>query len=704
LQLSGAAVAAVRLDELAADSTAPEDIRLAAAVLAAIAYRDAARPDLAGQVIARMQSSRPLLAAFALVHLAVAQRELGDAAAAFQSCKAAEAALRGNRESPPLAEAVRTAISRNMVVFGFAAGDHGLALTRRRTPHARVLEQIESRVASGLASWLEQEFDGRFEDPTTSSMTFRQEDPVQTPLIGALLRAEVLGDWQLTREARKRLGRYQLLASLGEAQRAPVSALHLLRRSGDVKGLARALRWYRAEGPLPPLREFGDAIARMPWVETTLQADLTALRGSADLMGQTAANMALARVLVSLGSIVDPRQNVRLESEVNAAVASLLSVAPDGHGSAAKKYLPVVEGTNDVLFLQSVGPVLERIDWNRVPRPVLKEWSEYCKRHLAGVDDHRFPATALVRSLPASDELHAAALDAWRRQPDLLTAANVLVLRRAPSSLVRRVIPLAIGELDRIRADARAGTHGFGAYIDAPLLLTQVLLDYPGYAGWRVLSAFLRDPVVAPSKKTGPIREILRRSAEVPASIHRSLAAWVRKEVQYAQIPMETVDEFKGAVLRLRFRYRARPAEVLLTELLLLATSEARSARHEAAETLPFVGDQVAPATLLTLALTLSKDDSWEVRGPASSILPRLASLADAALAGLVWSNLQTTLRDPGAIVPLWVLNRLVLDSPPDLPPEIVAVVGELAEHHLSSSVRAAARNVMTRIEGTPTT
>lgn len=702
LQLSGAAVAAVRLDELAAEPIVPAEVSLAAAVFASIAYRDAGRPDLAVKTITRLQTETSLAEALALIHLAVAQQELGDPRSALDASLNAEAALRRHRRASVIAEALRAVASRNVVAFGFAAGDHKLAFQRRQAPKATVLDQLESRVASGLASWLEQEFDGRFEDPTVSTVSFRQEDPVQTPLIGALLRAELLGDWHLAREARKRLGRYQLLASLGEDRREPVPAFHLLRRAGDIKGLERALRWYRSEGPLVPLRAFGDGLATMPWTVHTVREDLAGLKGAADLMHERAANIALARLLAELESLLRPQPSARLESDVNAAVAALLPPAASGQTATASRYLPVVAASSDPLFLQSVGRVLEHIEWTQVPSSLVEEWSEYCIQHLAGQDDHRFPATVLVRALPATERLRRAVLQAWEQQPDLLTAANALVLGDVPPTLVRRATRMAIGELRKIRADASLGTHGFGAFIDVPLFLTHVLLDYPGQSGWQSLSAFLRDPAVAPSKKTGPIREILRRFSEVPAYVHRSLRAWVRNEVRYAEIPMETADEFKGSILRLRFHYRARPPETLLAELLAQATSESRAARHEAAETLRFAADFLPPATVVTLAITLSKDRMWEVRGPAASVLARLASRADPPLASLVWQSLETTLRDPGAIAPLWVLNGLAGDPPPDLPSGILSVVRGIAKEHVSLAVRQAAARLLTLVEGVP--
>jgi hypothetical protein len=221
--------------------------------------------------------------------------------------------------------------------------------------------------------------------------------------------------------------------------------------------------------------------------------------------------------------------------------------------------------------------------------------------------------------------------------------------------------------------------------------LTHLLQDYPNQSGWGDLTGFLLDPMVAPSKKIKPLSEILRRPDTVPPSVHRRLARWVRKEVRYAQIPIDPPEAFRGLVLRLRFFYKGRSAEALLADLLTLATDESRAARHEAAKSLAFSLSLVPRDTVLTLGLTLSQDSAWEVRAAAASALARMAGTQDDPLTRLAWERVRATLLDPGAVVPSWVLNSLANDVTVEVPAQIRSVINELSERHLSASVRAAA-------------
>lgn len=689
LQLSGAAEAANRLRDLASDAGAPTAVRVVAAALGSIAFRDAGRPDIALELLVGISSDSPAQRALLLLHQSVAERELGNAAAALDSALAAEDLLTP-LERPTEVESTLAAIAaRNTSAFAFVAGRSDLM--QRLTPRSPALDRIESRSQHGLSSWLDQEFDGRLQDPSQTTITFRQEDPVETPLIAALLRAEALADWYLTNDARRRLGRYQLLASVGVADRAPVPAMYLLRRSADTKGLRQALRWYVAQGPLPPVREFGDSVAVSPWGPVSLQCDLVALAETADVMSQPAANIALARLLASVGELLGGVPGARLESEVNNAIASLLPVTSDGSSEVAGKFVALVSQSSDPLFLQSVGRVFGRIDWDQVDPAVLDEWRKYAVAHLDGASDHRFAAAELIRVLPNRGGLRLSALDAFERQPDILTAVNALAFGPVSKSVARRIATLARGHLREVRESAAQGSHGFGAFVDTPLLLTHLLMDNRGLSGWADLVRFLLDPNVSPSRKTGPLTEVLRRPEAVPAFVHARLAAWASRPVMFNKIPMDSIEEFKAVVLRVRFRYRAKSIDALLAELVEMATSPERAARREAALSLRFALETAPPATLITLGLTLSRDPAWEIRGAAAGALPRIAAIADEPLASMGWRRVAEALRDPGSQVPLWVLSGLDDSTIAAPSPEVRDLIQEISVTHLSHRVRSAA-------------
>lgn len=699
LQLSGADVAVRHLLELAREDGARPEVRLVAAVLASIALRDAGRADIAVPLLSDPPQTDGLSQAWALIHLSLALREFGDADAALSTSLAAESAVGRRERDTKIGQALLTVARRNTGAFAFTAGRHDLFADRAGPYRSWVLDRIEARAAGGLASFVEQEFQGRIQDPSQLTMTFRQEDPVQTPLMGALLRAEAVGDWYELHEARRRLGRYRLLASVGVPERRPVPALYLLRRGNEVNELRRAIRWYHFEGPLTPLREFGAGVAAMTWSDVTIQADLVALRETADLLTPEVATAALDRILGNLKGLLAGVSHARLESEVFEALASLLPVASDRHDEVARHLRLVLSTTADTSRIQSATSLLQAIDWQAVDGGQLAWWYDYCIDHLAGATDHRFTSAILVRELPPTDRLRSATEAAFHQQPDLLTAAHALATGSLRSAVVSQIARIARDQLQKIRADAAKGTHGFGAFIDAPSLLTHLLLEYPRQPGWQDLLSFLQDPSVAPSNKVGPLRALSVRQGGLPALVSRRLAAWVRRPVQHVELPMQDIDQFRAIVLLLRFQYRAKPSDRLLTDLLALATSSSRAARREAAGILPHTPSVLPLETPLTLALTLSRDQASEVRGAAASALARLTARSAGPLSLLAWERVLESLKDPGAIAPQWTIGGLAETERDHWPTTLRHVLADLATAHISNDVR----NAASRLLDTPT-
>ena len=560
------------------------------------------------------------------------------------------------------------------------------------TPSA-ALDGIEVRVAGGLSSFVEQEFEGRFRDPTQQTITFRQENPIQTPLTAALLRAEIWY-WFLTKRSRGRA-----LPGISSWRQSVLQAanhwpLISSGRANEINPLRQAIRWYRAEGPLVPLREFGASIAISPWLSSTRQADLVALRELGDVLAEDSARSALARVIGNLDLLLASVPNAWLEAEVNDAVASLVALVPDAQDDVADRYRSIVENTNDPLLLQSLSRLIRNIDWTAVRPEILDWWMAYCLRHLTGATDHRFPASALLRALPRTESLQLASLSAFERHPDLLSAANALAVGPVPRSQVRHMTQLAREELRRIRTEASEGRHGFGYLVEAAHF-THLLLEYPGQAGWRDLVLFLRDPQVASSSKTGPLSELIDRRTEVPTAVHRSLAAWVRSPVVFPTLPIASLDEFKGVILRLRCIYAARSTDMLLADLLSLATGSSREGRRQAAITLAETPEAAPPETALTLSLSLSHDAASDVQGAAAQALRHGTKIAQPELRQLAWQRIVEILAEPGSVAPLSALEAVKTYDPKDLPANVQRVILDLAAAHLSYAVRRSAARVL---------
>jgi hypothetical protein len=703
LQLSGSPAAMGQLEMVLADDNTSSEIRTAASVLASIAARDSGRPDVALQFWEQLPVS-PVERSLALLHRSLCQRELGLLAEALESALAAEQEADRIQANPVLAAGILAVATRNVAGLAFPLGRRDLFDTRLRPTLSSLLDNFEARRADALEALLPQEFDARLQDPGEQTLSFRREDPVQTPLIAGLLRAEILGDWSLLISSRTLLGRYQLGAAVGAEEREPTPALHLLRRANDTKGLQRTLRWYRSEGPLVPVRDYGAAIANMPWLPSTVASDLVSLREAADVMAPEAADRGLERLLADLEQLYRGVQGARLEDAANRAVAELLDVAsPRLHVEAATRYRAVLGHSDDDLVLQSAVHVIEAIHWDTLPADELLWWRAYCTAHLTGATSHRFTAASLLRSLPATPDLRAAARRAFDEQPDVLTAANLLVLGSASHRVATRISRLARADLERIRTDAHEGRHGFGAYVEPASMLAQVLIDYPATPGWRDLLAFTLDPEVAPSKRVGPLRRILSHPQSIPEWVHRAIARWASRPVNFVTLPMEADDAFRAVVLRVRARYHLRSEDELLTELLKLTTAPSRAVRFLASRELPELAADLGSEAVLTLAMALSRDPASEVRGAASASLPRLA-VAHPTLGRIAWERVAEALRDPGARVPSWAISGLSVTNRASWPDEISAIVANLRDSHLSRTVRRLAADLLNPAETPATT
>jgi hypothetical protein len=702
LQLTGSGAAMGQFEMVFGEQTASSELTVAARVFASIAARDSGRPDIALRLWDELPGGS-LERSLALIHRSLCQRELGDLPAALESALAAEDAADRIEASQYLRAGLRAVATRNVAGLAFPLGRGDLVDTRRGPTLSSLLDNFEARRADSLEALIPDEFDARLHDPGEQTLSFRREDPVQAPLIAGLLRAEVLGDWQLLHTSRTLLGRHQLAASVGASNRQPTPALHLLRRGDDTKGLQRSIKWYRSEGPLPPIREYGDAVAVIPWLPSTVRSDLGSLREAADVMSPPAADAALRRLLEQLPNLYDGVPGSRLEDPTNRAVAALLEVASsDLQAAAAQRFREILGQTNDDLVLQSAAAVLDALRWDSLPPEELPWWYSYCAEHLTGGTSHRFTASSLLRSLPATPGLRAAARRAFRQQPDLLTGANLLVLGGVSHGTASRISRLARRDLARIRSDAHKGSHGFGAYIDAGSLVTQLLIDYPGTPGWRDLVAFLLDPQVAASKRVGPLRRILSHPRAVPQLVDRALARWATGRVDFVPLPLEADDEFRAVVLRVRARYRVRSRDELLSELVKLTTAPSRSTRFMATRELPELALDLPEEAVLTLAMALSRDPASEVRGAASASLPRLAG-AHPNLAQVAWDRVEEAMREPGARVPGWVIAGLAEVDRTSWPPELGTALEELRSGHLSATVRRLAADLLNRFESPPT-
>ncbi len=690
LQLTGGN-STEELVAMSGDQLASEDLRLVALILACIRLRDSGQFEAAIRLLSELSLDQPTNDAFRLIHLSITHMEAGDPTSALAAAaKARGQASRAGRT--PVGRALTGISARNRSAFAASAGRWDMV--QHRVARAAPVDGSRLRAMEGLSSFVDQEFDGRLRDPGVSSFAFRQEDPVQAPLVGAMLRAEVAGDWYLLRHARQELGKYQLLASVGQEGREPVSAFHLLRRAGDSKSLRKAIRSYKYEGQLAPIREYGEAVAQIPWTPFTWQSDLVSLAECADLMTTEAAEVALQRLLASMDRLLSGLPTARLESETIQAIAGLLPPASDGaHNAVASVLLTLISQSTDPLLLQSVSPALESIRWTSVADSICAQWQEFCIRYLAGSDDRRFAALTLVGLLPNSEGMRDGILASFERRPDLLSAAAVVEITDPPARIRVQTVGMLRARLKDIRLAAARGEHGFGELIDAGLLLLHLTRVHPTKEAWSDIVGFVTDGHVAASKRMGILDVLLQNPTDLPTQALQRLTAWASGPIQYPSLPMEEPSQVSGTVLRARAVLKVRPEDQLLSEVLLLASSPSPTARHQAALTILRVPEHFPIMPILVLALTLSKDSAFEVRGTAGRALIRLAPQVEDPIRSIAWDRVIDLLNDRGSVVPQWVLGGIQ----PGMVPDRVAQAIRTLSTSLSWGVRQGAREALSK-------
>src|SRR5205823_409316 len=94
------------------------------------------------------------------------------------------------------------------------------------------------------------------------------------------------------------------------------------------------------------------------------------------------------------------------------------------------------------------------------------------------------------------------------------------------------------------------------------------------------------------------------------------------------------------------------------------------------------------------LAMTLSRDPAYEVRGAAAIALARLASAGARELTREAWQRVIQTLTDRGAVVPIWVMSGLSGLDARAVPEDLLSTVEHLGAAHPSWAVRSAAKQL----------
>jgi hypothetical protein len=658
LHLTGSQSVSAVYEGLTEPASGDTSFATVSAVLSSLYYAGRAQDDEALQVLheALRRASTPLEEVLLELHIGVREAERGNIDAAIDSTeRAGKARIRAGRRQH--FRALQVIAQHNV----FAYRQYGGRLTdpSRLPVRASELPLVRADIATsvGLAKHLDDEFDQVTRDPGSRSIVWRAEDPVETPLQGALLRAECLADWIEQRRARALLGRYHVVSKLGTREGVAPAAFELLRLAGDGNGLREAARSVAAVGPLGALRGETKALLQHPWPQTQRAPILALLSGGADLLQPRDADRALKRLASAPNLIVtDPFEGLR-------AFARLVAVASDRAQTSASRFARSLSDEHpQAATLQRMGQVVEALRWPAVSAAERRRWIAYIDEHILVASDARFLAERTAGALVHAerDAVGPILVEAYVNAPNpdrlaLLVDAEI----QLPRQLRFRAAKDVAQALDKIREDAHRGKYGMGG-VDIALLMLSLVRRQANHSGWETLIDFLLDERVGVEDKTRALDQLASPNISIPSRIKHRLRASADSIRGFAYGLGGSATSLRGAALRLWLRLGGPEPDELLSQLLELAGDLDREGRREAALTLPAAQRRLGNDIAFTLALTLTRDRDFSVRAQAARSLARLRPDGPGELRALASRRVESLLAEPGTEVPYWTLGGLL--------------------------------------------
>jgi hypothetical protein len=692
----------VLYEQIALDAERDTGERVLAAALASASYADSWMLPKALQLLEDITANggfSGLALAYLRTHLSLRAMEAGDWERALDNCSSARKILLEEAGE----HAIRDALWEINLINEFWSKQLGLGQisdprgSYRQRYRARVIELT----ADALESDLERSFNARFSS-RGHTIQFGGTDSSEQALRGALLRSEVLGDFNQIIDTRKNLGKYLLLSAAGSDARPSAVGFALLFRAREATALARATGEYVHQGPMEAVMEFGSQLVEVDWAPVVVEASLKFLEQAADVLDRRRVDSLLTRLCDSYANLIRPTAFLRAESDALSAITEVTRVAaPSMQSIAARFGLSLARSTSDGLTLQSLRPLPDAIDWAKQPAAIVDDWIEFIQAALNDSDAKKMFAEAALFALLSvrAEEL----LEILRRsRPNSTTIATAALVgdfvQRLGDDEANAAAADVASVLRRTREAAAKGSYSMGATYDAPAILGALVIqrrDLQGY--WREVVDYVCDPAVIRADKVGILRVLADQFKRIPNDVIDSLRQ------QFGTIRAADVKEFfpsagfESVWLRLGSLLGALDEYQTLQELLKLASNSVTSLRQEAAEAAPFV--RVADdSAILAIVLLLSRDSDSLVRAAATRALLR-REWSETDQKGLVWTRVIELLSEPGRTPTVGVVRGLLdgVTSNEEIPPTITARVHVLAQEHPSWLVRTVAQRLEDR-------
>lgn len=685
------------LIDLAISSDIEGDLRVLAAVLGAMSLADDLKHEDAMALLERCPAPERSQEMLVLkLHTGFREAEVGRL----------HRGLERTDEALTLAKGVRGEVSRTL--YTVARFNEALMRSRLGQIHERVqlpsrsrvpaLVQLEELEASGLSKYLEEGFVSALLHARDRSVRWQAEDPVDSRLYAALLRAECLADLGAVQEIRRLLGRYRALGAISSGEGQVDGAIHLLRRAQDSKGIADLGRVLRSQGPLAPFARVVQRVASARWSPSDMGTVLPLLTRGAVLLSPDRAQAAAAALRTQFESLsAEPLH--RHGHEVLRTLAALIRDAAlgDEELNLASWFLGLAR-VDDALVLQELASVISNLHWESIPAAIIEDWFSYADEFLASPSDKSIVARSAMMSLAEvhGQRVHDVARKAFLSRPNL--GLGVLVtsaIENPTSDVVDKAAEVAASLLERKREEAAGHRHTVGVGYDPGSFLAFLLLER-GADYWRPLVNFLLDGNVPVGEKVGATDALLSRLDAVSPDI---LQEFVSKQAGL----LGSLDPLFGREedrIRLQLRFLGsldnRPQQELLASLINAANDSRSSVRLVACEAVSALSRNLSHSPLLVIALGLAHDRDVSVRAQAGYALASVTWQVDEALAQLADLRLQEHLNSDGADTPWGTLIGMRDGGSVgrEFPDYLWSSVRELANSHPANAVRQAAASL----------
>ena len=552
---------------------------------------------------------------------------------------------------------------------------------------------------SGLEEYVHEQYDSK---TLSTTVTWRNEDVVDTPIWRALVHFEVTGNKAYAQSWRRALGEVRLLRQSSTSNSAlTADALQLLRHSQDTKSYSRALEHVRANGPLIALgRDVRSVVNKKlkPARVQLTESDLKSLQSGAQVLEAEEASSALAVLTdrspsniqflrnsqhpsVRAGQVIEAAAELALvggreETFVDWILKQFLSTIPDD-----------IEG-------RAIVRALERFDWSLISTDAKRAYAQWIAENadspnplLGSISVAIGTSVPPLATVPTVDRIVRDLNRVIEEKTEMINPEYLAEYERYLSEAMEEIV-----------ASAHAGAYSRGG-ISIPDLAAGLIL----YAGatnlWDPLTDLLVDVSVDRNDKTGAIRRLARDAPSIPVGIQLRLQTNMSFLLdQPTNDPFDQssdVQPFPEA-LALAAATRMYSSEALLIQYLRLVSSPNVRSRIAGARSLTAMvtGRKTADQWSIVLALQLASDEDANVRAHAGRVLSIVYGVAPGEFRSIISSKLDELLDKDGVISPLLVLRGL-MEEDVALSADLRASVKRIADDHLSFGVRAQAKAVL---------